>query len=678
MSLLGVDEQRHTALTAAAEVKRRAYSPNYYDELVVSAQRWFAEGSSEAWKEQKQVQKDLHRTFENLLPASQISPGTASYNSWESKLERLLTAQIVRAQRRTLYTQGMNFLAGMCLMLVREEATAFWLYCKVLEDVLDPHFFATGPVALIGYQAMQTVIKKFARSTGCCTTLVQEFGKEFDDLLDMLLVHWLFSGFVNCLPTRLLRRLWQELLIDSSSCQPRYCPASTPGLVSIALAVLTYCGEARFRPDGSSSGDGRMIMVFQDILHTAQHLPEKEDFAFLECIRKVAQKINPEALQEELRIEKKRIADPTFSGEVMASSSTLQDLVKDSHFTAPELERMHAEFRRVCEGKEGCDLETFKEVVRPFARGFPVHLCCEELFHRLDYFKCGRLSFVELIAGTSVLLRGGVDEKARMMFNIFDSDRVESLGPRGVLQLCTVIFRLTLSRQVQEQAALRSREKSEGPPVSFSSESAREDEDTSSMAVGGVDDTPSGHRSRQISIDSTASTPSALRRSLSEESFKQLQAACEELEEGAGEERAQQQHATKASLLSPTKRAPAVRQSVGRVGRQVRLKSQWTLAGVEAGSRSLLLKLLLVAEKQPEGMRVPFDGFRRAIITEVQILMLFSWCLPEPPDALPRSEENVISLLPATPLAAPGGGGLPARCCRNLRRMCSAQGCAIL
>ena len=48
------------------------------------------------------------------------------------------------------YYQGMNFIAAMLILATGDEECAFWLLMFILEDVLDPHFFATDPV-LLGY-----------------------------------------------------------------------------------------------------------------------------------------------------------------------------------------------------------------------------------------------------------------------------------------------------------------------------------------------------------------------------------------------------------------------------------------------------------------------------------------------------------------------------------------------
>ena len=44
----------------------------------------------------------------------------------------------------------MNFIAAMLILATGDEECAFWLLMFILEDVLDPHFFATDPV-LLGY-----------------------------------------------------------------------------------------------------------------------------------------------------------------------------------------------------------------------------------------------------------------------------------------------------------------------------------------------------------------------------------------------------------------------------------------------------------------------------------------------------------------------------------------------
>lgn len=617
----------------AANSKRGATPVRYYSDLVGTTERWLVHGEADSMNQLKQIRKDLPRSFENLLPADQ-KQGKVS-REWMSRLEHVLSAQTVRSRGRTLYTQGMNFLAGMCLVLVREEELAFWLYCKILEDTLDADFFSVYPVAMIGYNAMQTVVKRIARRPEHCPKLLQALGDEFDDIIDMLMVHWLFSVFVNCIPGRLLLVLWRRLLVPGGDELPD-CVRGTVALVAFALAGLRHCGEERAL-EGAAS-----VEVFQQILRGVQTIPEAEDEAFLEHVARAGRLLSQNvALSDEFAAEKQRLADPLLSMSKLNPGSDmkeLRDLAQTTHFSRDELVSLHSEFKTNCEA--GCSLDTFKSMVGRIAKNFPVDTCCEQLFRALDRFGSGQLSFTELMVGTSILLRGGVDEKVRMAFNIFDSQQSGHLNLSDIISLCGVLFRLSMSRKTEEpESEAESTPRAAPPALKRSATLPPKKKRPSSRERSS--------RSKSVDINSTArGRVNPLRRCPSEETFDRLNAACQAAE-ATQAPRKQTRDELKDELMSRP-RLPFRRSRSTIAGERSRenlvpISRDWMFAGSEPGVRSLLLKLLLVAEALPGGARfIPYEGFRCALLTEPQILLLFSWCLPEPPHEEAPSIANIL------------------------------------
>lgn len=663
MSQGAFDREALAEFRRAAGAKRGRAPPSYFRELLHVSERWLLDGDIDSMNQLRQIRKDLPRSFENLLPADQRLSGSAANEEWMQRLEHVLAAQTVRSGSRTFYTQGMNFLAAMCLVLVCEEESAFWLYCKVLEDALDADFFAVRPVALVGYHSMQALVKKFARQPHHCPKLCTALGDDFDQVVEMLLVHWLFSAFVNCLPWRLLQVLWKwMLLLPAESGAQGVLPErarGTTALVAFALAALRHCGEDHL-PPGLSTDE-----VFKSVLSSVRTLPEEEDVAFLGLAGRVASDLNPAALALELATVKQRLADPLLgSGPGEACGGQLQELAQATHFSRSELAALHAEFQKSCSEK-GCTLETFRVVVGRTVAAFPTQLC-EELFRRLDRFRSGRLSFVELMVGMSVLTRGGVDEKLRMTFGMFDSQNLNRLSLSDVVQLCAVLHHLTINRHETQHKS----------PVS--APGARQWQRRRSNSAGNAEALELG---KQLT-KSQSGPPAMLRRCPSEESFQQLQAACQPhevpLAKGTREE-------IKAELLRGRSTRTAKRRTIAtslpflEESRQS-LRQAWTLAGAEPESRALLLKLLLVAETQAGGSRhVTFEGFRHALLTEPRILLLFSWCLPEPPDLLPSdySTPSVMFEVSSTAMAT-ATTGMRAGVCANLCRTCTSVGCQVL
>ena len=74
------------------------------------------------------------------------------------------------AKRPIVYTQGMNFLAAMCVMCVVEEEECFWRFCVLIEDV-----YGNDDAELDGMQQAD-------RATVFTRTVVKDLVAEIDTL----------------------------------------------------------------------------------------------------------------------------------------------------------------------------------------------------------------------------------------------------------------------------------------------------------------------------------------------------------------------------------------------------------------------------------------------------------------------------------------------------------------
>ncbi|XP_689604.6 TBC1 domain family member 2A isoform X1 [Danio rerio] len=168
----------------------------------------------------RQIQLDLDRT---LTSNKHFSPPTSPLIQ---KLERVL--QAFSWHNPTIgYVQGLNRLAAIALLVLQEEADAFWCLVVIVEHIMPPNYFTKD---LVGCQADQRVLKdlmleKLPRLTAHLEALKVD--------ISLITVEWFLVLFVESLPTRILFKVWDALLYEGSKVIFRY-----------ALALFKYREEA--------------------------------------------------------------------------------------------------------------------------------------------------------------------------------------------------------------------------------------------------------------------------------------------------------------------------------------------------------------------------------------------------------------------------------------------------
>uniref|UniRef100_A0A7S4R748 Rab-GAP TBC domain-containing protein n=1 Tax=Alexandrium monilatum TaxID=311494 RepID=A0A7S4R748_9DINO len=521
-----------TALSDAAlhaerfwEVARRkrlrdGRDPGYYSQLVTDSRQ------RSVTKDEKQILKDLRRTFDALPPAR----GSGDAEHLLPLLHRILLAYVERGRSVSIsavpcvgrtclggaashrvattarplltdYPQGLNFLAGMSLLnllpwheahcvrpqrcccckriggthrlqALHLEEAAFWLLALLVEDVLDPDFFGAGVehnerMGYIGGRGLKDLVLRYAEEY--CPTMHEAMGHQvFRRSLSSVLDQWVLSVFVGCVPERLLRFLWELMLLPSpyqpvdwklghdASGQYRL-PIGLATLTAFALAALQCCGEEPLR----GSQELRRIAwlrrqgaAFDDLLLEAAEAmtriknslkvwpADRDDalmnIAFAQIVARLADEGTALRLWEEVRARKQSIA--AYEED---SDRQLDMLEKQTHFSRAELETLRHEFQTLVSSTSACpacDAETFRSIMRSAFPDFPMELS-DRLFRRLDTFGAGGLSFAELARGLSALSLGTTDEKLQVAFDLFDSQGRRALTREDAVRLCLVLFR---------------------------------------------------------------------------------------------------------------------------------------------------------------------------------------------------------------------------------------------
>jgi sulfur transfer complex TusBCD TusB component (DsrH family) len=142
-----------------------------------------------------QVEKDLPRTF----PAHSLLDGVG-----RDALRRVLLAY-AKHNPSVGYCQGLNFLAGLLLLLMPEES-AFYVLGTIVEEILPGYFVTKQMLAPSVDQKVLRILceKKFP-------TLMETLDK-FNMPLSAITLNWFLCIFVNRLPWETALRVWDVLL----------------------------------------------------------------------------------------------------------------------------------------------------------------------------------------------------------------------------------------------------------------------------------------------------------------------------------------------------------------------------------------------------------------------------------------------------------------------------------
>lgn len=645
---VSADERASRFWSVAASKRRQALHLErrqrcYYDGLLrVSASR----SDAAALRDRRQVEKDLPRTFgalpvahgeggsEALLPllwsilAAYIERGRAlsAYSALGMQVGGAATSAATTARSLlTGYPQGLNFLAGMCLLCIGGNAWdgeerqaleegAFWLLAGLLEDVLDPDFFGVDVrsnlrMAYVGGLGMRTLVADMAESR--CPAVFEALGAEvFRSSLFALLDPWILSLFVGCVPARFLDEFWDLLLLPSTQLGTgpqemkalcgRGPPSGLSKIIAFALAALQCCMEEELansealRSLDRERREGTSAEVLS--LHAAESVqgvrvrllrwaPER-DCHLLGSVRLIAAELEASeggaaALWDAVRRYKQRIAAC-----VEDYDEQLVTLVARTHFSVHEIDRLRTELaamqraarsddggrRQSRRSAEGLSLEMFSEVVGRVVPDFP-HELRARLFRKLDAFGVGRLAFTELACGMSALSLGTMDEKLRVCFDLFDSEGRCALTLKDLGDLCALLFRVALAQGLPGAQTASTDEVLDRQPTAGGSPQSQSDTE------------------QQVISDRFRHTIAS----------------------------------------QPMPRDSTVSAHDG--------PQPW---------RSMLLRLLAAARVPSPGgpWLVSFEDFRAAASTEPMLLRLFSWCLPLPPDAAPTGAHSREGVAP--------------------------------
>jgi len=182
-------------------------------------QRLVEEGKNQVTKHTLAIDKDLHRTFpenaeftidEKVLEYKQYHPNEP-LNEEDlplivAQMRRILGALAVYVPT-VGYCQGLNYLCGMILLILREEESSFWLLYTIIKH-LTPTYHTEGFAAMTRDQAILNDLLKIKDAT-----LYEHFVKQGVSV-ELISINWFITLFIDQLPLETALRIWDSVIYE--------------------------------------------------------------------------------------------------------------------------------------------------------------------------------------------------------------------------------------------------------------------------------------------------------------------------------------------------------------------------------------------------------------------------------------------------------------------------------
>ncbi|OXB81765.1 UNVERIFIED_CONTAM: hypothetical protein H355_010326 [Colinus virginianus] len=193
-----------------------SYLPDHY-------QRLLRQSKSTEHPACRQIELDLPRTLTNnkhfSSPTSQLIP----------KLRRVLLA-FSWHNPAIGYCQGLNRLAAVALLVLKDEESSFWCLVHIVENLMPADYYSD---TLITSQVDQRVFKDFLAEK--LPRLMAHLDQYQIDV-SLITFNWFLVAFVDSLVSDILLRVWDAFLYEGTKVIFRY-----------ALAIFKYNEEEILR-----------------------------------------------------------------------------------------------------------------------------------------------------------------------------------------------------------------------------------------------------------------------------------------------------------------------------------------------------------------------------------------------------------------------------------------------
>jgi len=150
-----------------------------------------------------QIRTDLPRTFPNNSHFDSSKP-----DNMQASLYNVLLA-LANNNPAIGYCQGMNYIAGLLLLVTREEESAFWLLKVLLEQLLPDYYTASMPGLLTDLAVLEELA---AAELPALAAHIGELGVPWA----LFASKWLICLYCEVLPTETVLRVWDTLFYEGS------------------------------------------------------------------------------------------------------------------------------------------------------------------------------------------------------------------------------------------------------------------------------------------------------------------------------------------------------------------------------------------------------------------------------------------------------------------------------
>ncbi len=180
----------------------------------------------------EQIEEDARVTF----PAHQITPSLVSVlcaYAWKNEAVG--------------YTRGMNFVAGVLVLVMPTDEQAFWVLSQIVESIC-PQYYAKNMVGI----HVDTRVLDYLLSASM-VDLHEHFGR-LGLMLELVCGQWFVTLFAGVLPSESLLRAWDRLFVEGPQ-----------ALFVVALGVLALSRRALLR----CSSLGEAYPILRDAVRSA-------------------------------------------------------------------------------------------------------------------------------------------------------------------------------------------------------------------------------------------------------------------------------------------------------------------------------------------------------------------------------------------------------------------------
>lgn len=220
-------------MTVSGAAKKRSTVPeSYYTDLCLASNGMVTAAT-------RQIDHDLARTYPSH-PLLDSPEGHAS-------LRRVLVVYSFR-DSHVGYCQGMNYVAGLLLLVMKTEEEAFWMLAVLLENVLFQDCYTND---LSGSHVEQRVFKDLLNNK--CPRLAAHLEMIGCDV-SLVITEWFLCLFAKSLPSETTMRVWDVLFNEGAKV-----------LFRVALAIFKMKEDDLL----TTQQIGEVISIFQ---HATRHL----------------------------------------------------------------------------------------------------------------------------------------------------------------------------------------------------------------------------------------------------------------------------------------------------------------------------------------------------------------------------------------------------------------------